>query len=266
MTLGGATLGSSTLAMAGTATNTNQAAILSNIPNLTFSSGTNVTEFGQLNNAQTTVSGGTSLTSISAFFQNNITMQSAATLSAAIGFRARIQLSGASASGTITNDAAAELAAPSIGTSGTPTLTISSHKGLWVRNQGISGTGITATASYGAFIDAQSGSSTNFALWYDSANPTIIQASGCLSVGVNTDCGASNILANGYVQTGTTTVASLPACNAGRKGARYFVTDSNATTFHTTVAGGGANNVGVTCDGTNWYISANDNAPWSKVG
>ena len=39
------------------------------------------------------------------------------------------------------------------------------------------------------------------------------------------------------------------------KGMRYFVTDSNSMTFHATVAAGGANNVGVTCDGTNWYIS-----------
>jgi hypothetical protein len=38
------------------------------------------------------------------------------------------------------------------------------------------------------------------------------------------------------------------------------VTDANAT-FHTTAAGGGANNIGVTCDGTNWYLSANDNIP-----
>lgn len=57
------------------------------------------------------------------------------------------------------------------------------------------------------------------------------------------------------VKTGAVIVANLPTCNAGRKGARYFVTDANATTFHNTVAGGGANNVGVTCDGTNWYIS-----------
>ena len=57
------------------------------------------------------------------------------------------------------------------------------------------------------------------------------------------------------IQTGTTTVAGLPTCNAGTKGQRYFVTDANATTFHTTAAGGGANNMGVTCDGTNWYLS-----------
>jgi hypothetical protein len=45
-----------------------------------------------------------------------------------------------------------------------------------------------------------------------------------------------------------------------------FVTDANATTFATTVAAGGANNVPVVCNGTNWIIGANDNAPMSKVG
>lgn len=50
----------------------------------------------------------------------------------------------------------------------------------------------------------------------------------------------------------TTTVASLPA--AGTKGRRSFVTDANATTFASVVAGGGANNVPVYDDGTNWRI------------
>lgn len=82
-----------------------------------------------------------------------------------------------------------------------------------------------------------------------------------LMVGTLTDPGAGSILLTKFLQTGTTTVGSLPTCNAGTKGARFFVTDANAATFHTTAAGGGSNNVGVTCDGTNWYISANDNFP-----
>jgi hypothetical protein len=89
-----------------------------------------------------------------------------------------------------------------------------------------------------------------------------LQASGGLSIGaVSTDPGAGSILVNKFMQSGTTTVASLPTCNSTAKGARFFVTDANATTFHTTAAGGGANNIGVTCDGTNWYLSANDNSP-----
>lgn len=64
--------------------------------------------------------------------------------------------------------------------------------------------------------------------------------------------GASgNILA---LVTGATTVAGLPAASSALTGARLFVTDANATTFLSTVAGGGANKVPVVCDGTNWLI------------
>src|SRR5262245_36556587 len=50
-----------------------------------------------------------------------------------------------------------------------------------------------------------------------------------------------------------TTVASLPAA-ASYKGARYMVTNANATTFNSVVAAGGANIVPVFSDGTNWRI------------
>jgi hypothetical protein len=53
------------------------------------------------------------------------------------------------------------------------------------------------------------------------------------------------------------TVAGLPACNAGNAGARSFVTDANATTFASTVASGGTNDMPVYCDG--------DAAAW-KIG
>ncbi len=68
----------------------------------------------------------------------------------------------------------------------------------------------------------------------------------------------------GYVKTGTVAVGSLPGCAAGTKGARYFVTDSNTALtagIGAIVAAGGANNVPVVCDGTNWRIGANDNVP-----
>jgi hypothetical protein len=54
--------------------------------------------------------------------------------------------------------------------------------------------------------------------------------------------------------TGSTTVGSLPAAATAGAGARSFVTDANATTFLSTVAGGGANKVPVVSDGTNWLI------------
>lgn len=57
------------------------------------------------------------------------------------------------------------------------------------------------------------------------------------------------------VQIGTTyTVATLPTAAAAGAGARSFVTDANATTFASVVAGGGANGVPVYSDATNWRI------------
>jgi len=54
------------------------------------------------------------------------------------------------------------------------------------------------------------------------------------------------------VKTAPTTVALLPV--VGTKGRRAFVTDANATTFASVVAGGGTNNLPVYDDGTNWRI------------
>lgn len=50
------------------------------------------------------------------------------------------------------------------------------------------------------------------------------------------------------------TVATLPRASGVGKGSRAFVSDANATTFATIVAGGGANSVPVYSDGTNWRI------------
>lgn len=53
---------------------------------------------------------------------------------------------------------------------------------------------------------------------------------------------------------GVSTVAGLPTVAAAGQGARRMVTDANATTFNSIVAGGGANIVPVFNDGTNWRI------------
>lgn len=50
------------------------------------------------------------------------------------------------------------------------------------------------------------------------------------------------------------TVAGLKTCAAAIKYSRNFVTDANATTFNSVVAGGGTNVVPVFCDGTSWRI------------
>lgn len=56
------------------------------------------------------------------------------------------------------------------------------------------------------------------------------------------------------VRTHGVTVAGLAALTGVAAGARAFVTDANSTTFGAVVAGGGANQVPVYNDGTNWRI------------
>lgn len=67
-----------------------------------------------------------------------------------------------------------------------------------------------------------------------------------------------NVLTGGgngsYVQTPSMTVANLAAAATAGAGARAFVTDATATTFLSTVAGGGANKVPVVSDGSAWLI------------
>jgi len=67
-----------------------------------------------------------------------------------------------------------------------------------------------------------------------------------------------NLLAGGgngsYVQTPSMKVTNLAAAETAGAGARAFVTDATATTFLSTVAGGGSNKVPVVSDGTNWLI------------
>lgn len=60
--------------------------------------------------------------------------------------------------------------------------------------------------------------------------------------------------ATSYSKTDATTVAGLPSAATAGKGARSFVTDATATTFLSVVSGGGANNVPVVSNGTNWLI------------
>lgn len=59
----------------------------------------------------------------------------------------------------------------------------------------------------------------------------------------------------GLGESGATsfTVATLPTA-VGKTGVRYMVSDANATTFNSIVAGGGANIVPVFSNGTTWRI------------
>lgn len=53
---------------------------------------------------------------------------------------------------------------------------------------------------------------------------------------------------------GVSTVAGLPSAATAGQGARRLVTDANATTFASVVAGGGANIVPVYSTGAAWLI------------
>lgn len=92
-----------------------------------------------------------------------------------------------------------------------------------------------------------------------------ILSGGAVNIGASaTDLGGVGRLnVEDYAVTAPKTVGGLSTCNSAAKGARSFVTDANATFtagIGAVVAAGGANNVPVTCDGTNWRIgAANDN-------
>jgi hypothetical protein len=58
----------------------------------------------------------------------------------------------------------------------------------------------------------------------------------------------------GAPQRPSTTVASLPVCNAGNTGLMYIVTNALAPVALAAVAGGGAVVIGVTCNGTSWIV------------
>ena len=63
----------------------------------------------------------------------------------------------------------------------------------------------------------------------------------------------NSVTAGTYVRMQVLAVGSLPSA-VGIAGARYIVNNANATTFNSIVAAGGANNVPVFSDGTNWRI------------
>lgn len=64
----------------------------------------------------------------------------------------------------------------------------------------------------------------------------------------------TSLTASSYIKVSPVAFANLPAAATAGAGARAFVTDSNTATFAATVAGGGANQVPVYSDGTNWKV------------
>lgn len=64
----------------------------------------------------------------------------------------------------------------------------------------------------------------------------------------------SNMSIAGYAKVPAVTVANLPSASTAGAGARAMVSDANATTFNSVVAGGGANVLPVFSDGSSWRI------------
>lgn len=116
---------------------------------------------------------------------------------------------------------------------------------------GDDGTYLLGAASIGAYVDGAPGTDDmpgriEFSTTADGASSTTVR--------LLIDNAGNSTFKNGYPITEPKTVDTLTACSSGLKGARSFVTDANATTFLSTVAAGGANNVPVVCNGTNWVI------------
>lgn len=64
----------------------------------------------------------------------------------------------------------------------------------------------------------------------------------------------SFLFGSSTLTVGVSTVAGLPDANEAGQGARRTVTDANATTFASVVAGGGTDVVPVFSDGVDWRI------------
>jgi len=124
-------------------------------------------------------------------------------------------------------------------------------------------------ANHLTVIYAENGGEVGFAAQGDSTNIAIalipkgtgavtVSGSVAASAEVSGNSGAFDDLAclnldvDTVVRQTVVTVAALGS--AATPGHRKFVSDANATTFASIVAGGGANNVPVYSDGTNWRI------------
>jgi len=143
-------------------------------------------------------------------------------------------------------------------------LTASTVSASWVQAQiyvGTSGLSTLKSPSSGV-ITALNSAETDFARLQlggtTSSFPSIKRSGATLAFRLADDSADCTITAgkatfSGSVILPSYTVAGLPAAASNTYG-RAFVTDANATTFNSTVAGGGANKVPVWSDGTNWII------------
>ena len=113
------------------------------------------------------------------------------------------------------------------------------------------------TATHSAFVqigkdNATSNNSTSISFYYAGS----ASASNRMDLGFYGGSPILSVIAGGSIQQVGVTVTNLPAAAAGNAGSRAYVTDANATTIGSTVAGGGSNKVLVWSNGTNWKIYA----------
>lgn len=137
--------------------------------------------------------------------------------------------------------------------------------GRWSADTNYAGISVSGSLTAGSFSGFFGGANpaSDPAFYMVSAGDIHFRPSGASTNLVSLSSGGSlssagAISATTTVKTGSTTVGSLGTCNSGAKGTRYFVTDANATTFGSTVAGSGSNNMPVVCNGTNWIIGSYD--------
>jgi hypothetical protein len=120
--------------------------------------------------------------------------------------------------------------------------------------------GNAATGIFGIVIEAETYPSmvSNNQFWTNVPGIWLPTASTAYS----TIFSGNNYAATPFSLTGGDTVlqdspqvaATLLAASSTFKGRQAFVTDSTTATWGATVTGGGANNVLVVCDGTNWTV------------
>jgi hypothetical protein len=159
--------------------------------------------------------------------------------------------------GTVSDLAGARLVARNLGTG-----TVTRAYGVRVISLVNLGGGTVGT-NYGVYVEGQTAGTVNYSIYTNAglvrlggqtsiidttASTTTATGALVVSGGVGI-AGALNVGAT--IDSNVYTVATLPAGNAGM---RAFVSDANATTFASIVAGGGTNRVPVYHDGTNWRI------------
>ena len=131
---------------------------------------------------------------------------------------------------------------------------VTNSSGLHSQGHGYIGT----VNAMGVWIDDQNGSNqvsgTAYGLKIEDQTHGYSIYTGAGAVHFGDNVATTGSVTTPDVVTTPVTVSALPTCNSGRQGAHAFVTDANATTFNTSVAGGGSNKLPVFCDGTNWKI------------